>query len=50
MSEMYFEVTSSSSLGDGSYIEQTRSYWVPTSDQPWIFDIPREAEQLDDDE
>lgn len=50
MTDMNITVTSSNPLGDDTFIEQTTSYWITPPEQPWIFDLPREADGLDDDD
>lgn len=50
MSDMHITVTSSGPAGDGATVEHITSHWIAPPEQPWIFDLPREAWQIEDDE
>lgn len=46
MSDWRLEVTSSEPDG----LTRTTSHWITPPEQPWIFDLPRETWQIDDED
>lgn len=50
MSDWRLEVTSSTVEPDGTALTFTTSHWITPPEQPWIFDLPRETWQIEDDE